>query len=134
VFASLEPFIDAATMEIHHGKHHKVYVDNLNSALAKLEYKNETIEQMLHHISKYNLPLRNNDNHSLFWKLLAPSKKHHQQIKLKRPFKRSSLQWKILKSSLLKRALEDLEADGHGLLKHLITNCKSFPNPIKTIH
>jgi Fe-Mn family superoxide dismutase len=78
-FAALEPFLDAATMEIHHDKHHKAYVDNLNSALAKMEYKKETIDQILHHISKYNLLIRNNAgghyNHSLFWKLLAPSKK-----------------------------------------------------------
>ena len=32
-FAALEPHIDAQTMEIHHGRHHKAYVDNLNKAL-----------------------------------------------------------------------------------------------------
>lgn len=85
-FAALEPSIDAATMEIHHDKHHKAYVDNLNSALAKLEYKNETLEQILHHISKYNLPVRNNAgghyNHSLFWKLLEPIKKSSSPSKI----------------------------------------------------
>jgi superoxide dismutase, Fe-Mn family len=34
-FKALEPHIDARTMEIHHGKHHKAYVDNLNAALEK---------------------------------------------------------------------------------------------------
>ena len=85
-FAALEPFIDATTMEIHHDKHHKAYVDNLNNALAKLEYKSETIEQILQHISKYNLLVRNNAgghyNHSLFWKLLAPSKKTSSTSKI----------------------------------------------------
>jgi len=78
-FAALEPFIDAATMEIHHDKHHKAYVDNLNNALAKLDYKNETLEKILEHISKYNVAVKNNAgghyNHSLFWELLAPAKK-----------------------------------------------------------
>jgi superoxide dismutase, Fe-Mn family len=78
-FTALEPSIDAATMEIHHDKHHKAYVDNLNIALAKLEYKNETLEKILQHISKYNVAVRNNAgghyNHSLFWELLAPARK-----------------------------------------------------------
>jgi superoxide dismutase, Fe-Mn family len=78
-YSALEPFIDAATMEIHHDKHHKAYVDNLNNALAKLEYKNETLEQILQHIGKFNVAVRNNAgghyNHSLFWELLAPAKK-----------------------------------------------------------
>jgi Fe-Mn family superoxide dismutase len=78
-YSVLEPFIDTATMEIHYTKHHKGYVDNLNSALSKLDYKNETVEQILASISKYNVAVRNNAgghyNHSLFWKLLAPAKK-----------------------------------------------------------
>jgi superoxide dismutase, Fe-Mn family len=78
-FTALEPSIDATTMEIHHDKHHKAYVDNLNIALAKLEYKNETLEKILQHISKYNVAVRNNAgghyNHSLFWELLAPARK-----------------------------------------------------------
>lgn len=78
-FAALEPFIDASTMEIHHDRHHKAYVDNLNNALTKMDYKNEKLEEILHHIGKYNLAVRNNAgghyNHSLFWKLLGFSKK-----------------------------------------------------------
>jgi superoxide dismutase, Fe-Mn family len=85
-FAALEPYIDAATMEIHHDKHHKAYVDNLNNALAKLEYKNETLEQILQRISKYNVAVRNNAgghyNHSLFWELLAPAKKTSSHNKI----------------------------------------------------
>ena len=78
-YSALEPFIDAATMEIHYSKHHKAYVDNLNNALLKLEYKNESLEEILKNISRYNGTVRNNAgghyNHSLFWKLLTPIKK-----------------------------------------------------------
>jgi Fe-Mn family superoxide dismutase len=78
-YSALEPFIDTATMEIHYSKHHKGYVDNLNTALLKLDYKNESLEQILASVGKYNVAVRNNAgghyNHSLFWKLLTPVKK-----------------------------------------------------------
>jgi superoxide dismutase, Fe-Mn family len=81
-YSALEPSIDAATMEIHHSKHHKGYVDNLNAALLKLDFNNETLEHILKNIGKYNITVRNNAgghyNHSLFWKLLAPAKKTSQ--------------------------------------------------------
>ena len=77
---ALEPAIDKQTMEIHHGKHHKAYVDNLNKALephANLQGK--TIEALLADIkalpADIQNPVRNNGgghyNHSLFWTLLA---------------------------------------------------------------
>lgn len=136
-FAALEPFIDASTMEIHHDKHHKAYVDNLNNALTKMDYKNETLEEILHHIGKYSIAVRNNAgghyNHSLFWKLLGFSKKQllHQNLKLLS--KKSLLPWKISKSYLLKLPPVDLEVDGSGLLIHLMINCKSFQHLIKII-
>src|SRR4051812_10365530 len=78
---ALEPHIDKATMEIHHGKHHKAYVDNLNKALtgqAALEAK--SLEALIGDLPSVpdNIrgPVRNNGgghwNHSFFWKLLAP--------------------------------------------------------------
>ena len=71
---ALEPIIDKATMEIHHGKHHNAYVTNLNAALAGSEGESLSIEEICKNISKYPLPVRNNGgghyNHSFFWKLL----------------------------------------------------------------
>jgi Fe-Mn family superoxide dismutase len=75
-YSALEPFIDAKTMEIHHSKHHKAYVDNLNKAL---EGKNntQTIEELLKTVSKQEKVIRNNGgghyNHSLFWQMLSPN-------------------------------------------------------------
>lgn len=77
---ALEPHIDARTMEIHHGKHHAAYVNNLNTALEKYpELQGKSLEELLAN----NLAIvpddikgavRNNGgghwNHSLFWKLL----------------------------------------------------------------
>ena len=78
---ALEPYIDALTMEIHHGRHHKAYVDNLNKAIAghaALEAK--SLEQIIKDLSvvpdAIRGPVRNNGgghwNHSFFWKILAP--------------------------------------------------------------
>ncbi len=79
--AALEPNIDATTMEIHHDRHHKAYVDNLNKAIAghaALEAK--TLEQILTDLASVpdaiRGPVRNNGgghwNHSFFWKILGP--------------------------------------------------------------
>jgi Fe-Mn family superoxide dismutase len=49
-FDYLEPVIDAKTMEIHHGKHHAAYVNNLNNALSGTEWENKPIEVILQNI------------------------------------------------------------------------------------
>jgi Fe-Mn family superoxide dismutase len=75
-YAALEPYIDAQTMEIHHGKHHETYIKNLNKEVASNnELKNKSLEDILKNISKYNNAVKNNAgghyNHSLFWTLLS---------------------------------------------------------------
>ncbi len=75
---ALEPHIDKATMEIHHGKHHQAYVTNLNKALEGKPEANNSIEDIVKNISKYPAAVRNNGgghyNHSLFWTVLGPNK------------------------------------------------------------
>jgi len=72
---ALEPHIDKETMEIHHGRHHQAYVDNLNKAIAGTDAENLTIEDICKNISKYSAAVRNNGgghyNHSLFWTVLS---------------------------------------------------------------
>src|SRR6059058_3585813 len=77
---ALEPYIDTTTMEIHHGRHHKAYVDNLNKALeGQAALQNKPIEQLLREISKVPENIRqaviNNGgghaNHSMFWEIMA---------------------------------------------------------------
>src|SRR5213593_465809 len=79
-FAALEPTIDAQTMQIHHGKHHQAYVDNLNKALEGTEWDGKPIEQVLGVLDELpedkQGPIRNNGgghaNHSLFWQIMKP--------------------------------------------------------------
>lgn len=76
-YKALEPHIDAMTMEIHHSRHHKAYVDNLNKAVQNTEMANQSLEDLLKNISKLPAVVRNNGgghwNHSFFWKVISPA-------------------------------------------------------------
>jgi superoxide dismutase, Fe-Mn family len=76
---ALEPVIDARTMEIHHGKHHAAYVNNLNAALEKYpELQAKSAEELIRDLSAVpediRMAVRNNGgghvNHTMFWTLL----------------------------------------------------------------
>jgi len=76
---ALEPYIDARTMEIHHGKHHNGYVTNLNKALeAHPELQKLSVEELLAQIGKVpeniRTAVRNNGgghlNHTMFWQVM----------------------------------------------------------------
>src|SRR6185295_10439813 len=73
---ALEPHIDALTMQIHHGKHHQAYVDNLNKAIAGTPNENKSLEELVKAAGSASPAVRNNGgghwNHSFFWESLAP--------------------------------------------------------------
>lgn len=74
---ALEPYIDVQTMQIHHGKHHQAYVDNLNKAVAGTPNENKSIEELVAIAGSISPAVRNNGgghwNHSFFWEILAPA-------------------------------------------------------------
>jgi Fe-Mn family superoxide dismutase len=80
-YSALEPHIDARTMEIHHTKHHKTYVDKLNAAIeghSDLEYDN--VDDLLKNFDKVPEDIKGavrnhgggHSNHSLFWTIMGP--------------------------------------------------------------
>ncbi len=78
---ALEPYIDAQTMEIHHGKHHAAYVNSLNAALeGHPELQSKSIEELLRGIDSVpesiRTAVRNNGgghaNHTLYWEIMTP--------------------------------------------------------------
>src|SRR3989338_5082735 len=84
LYDALEPYIDAKTMEIHHTKHHKAYVDKLNSALEKFpNLQKKKVEELISNLDsvpdEIRTAVRNNGgghvNHSFFWQILSPEKK-----------------------------------------------------------
>jgi len=76
-YDSLEPHIDAKTMEIHHGKHHAGYTNNLNNAIKGTSMENLSIEETLSKLDITNMAVRNNGggffNHCLFWNVMSPN-------------------------------------------------------------
>lgn len=72
---ALEPHIDTLTMQIHHGKHHQAYVDNLNKAIAGTPNEGKTLEELVANAGSISAPVRNNGgghwNHTFFWESLA---------------------------------------------------------------
>jgi len=81
-FAALEPHVDAQTMQIHHGKHHQAYVNNVNAALEKAaEWQKSSLDELLQALPKLpdsiRTAVRNNGgghwNHSFFWTLMGPN-------------------------------------------------------------
>jgi Fe-Mn family superoxide dismutase len=89
-YNSFEPFIDSITMEIHHKKHHKAYVDNLNKALMESKDNEKPLLEIFANISDFSPAVRNNGgghyNHSFFWKILNSnvSEKNHPFGNVKR--------------------------------------------------
>jgi len=79
-YNALEPHIDARTMEIHHTKHHQVYIDKLNAAVQGTEWENMRVEELLGNFKSVPVEkqtaVRNHGgghaNHSLFWTILSP--------------------------------------------------------------
>ena len=82
-FAALEPHIDAQTMQIHHGKHHAAYVNNLNAALEKHpDLQGKSADELIRNLSAVpdaiRTAVRNNAgghvNHTMFWEIMGPGK------------------------------------------------------------
>ena len=76
-FDSLEPHIDAKTMQIHHGKHHAGYTSKLNAAVEGTDIEGKSIEDLLSNLDLSNSAVRNNGggyyNHCLFWEIMSPN-------------------------------------------------------------
>ena len=79
---ALEPHIDARTMEIHHGKHHQTYINNLNAALeSNSDLSSKSVDDLISDLSQVPEDIRgavrNNggghSNHTFFWQVLSPS-------------------------------------------------------------
>ena len=76
-FDALEPHIDKLTMEIHHDRHHKAYVDNLNKAVEGNSLAKLTLDEIVKSAGKHPAAVRNNGgghwNHTFFWQILGPA-------------------------------------------------------------
>ena len=76
-YDALEPVIDATTMQIHHGRHHKAYYDNFLAAIKDNPLNGQPLETIFAHISRESAALRNNAggyyNHNHYWNVMRPN-------------------------------------------------------------
>ena len=110
---ALEPSIDAKTMEIHHDKHHKAYVDNLNKALEGTDLGNQSVEQLISKIDTVpeaiRTAVRNNGgghaNHSMFWTIMGKGKGGQAKGPLAEAIQKDLMGWDHFKEALTKAAM-----------------------------
>jgi Fe-Mn family superoxide dismutase len=112
---ALEPHIDKTTMELHHGKHHATYVNNLNAALEKHpQLQSKSIEELLRGIATVpediRTMVRNNGgghaNHTLFWQLMGPRAGGEPTGDIAEALKTSFGSFKSFKDQFSKAALD----------------------------
>jgi Fe-Mn family superoxide dismutase len=112
---ALEPHIDKTTMELHHGKHHATYVNNLNTALEKHpQLQSKSIEELLRSIATVpediRTMVRNNGgghaNHTLFWQLMGPRAGGEPTGDIAEALKTSFGSFKAFKDQFSKAALD----------------------------
>ena len=115
---ALEPHIDTQTMQIHHGKHHQAYVDNLNKAIAGTPNENKTLEELVKAAGSISPAVRNNGgghwNHSFFWEILAPNAGGKPSGKLAAAIDAAFGSFDEFKAKFSAAGATRLEVAGHG--------------------
>lgn len=110
----LEPVIDQATVELHYGKHHQTYLNNLNKTLEDAKYAAPACAcELLSDLSKVpeaiRTPVRNNGggyvNHNLYWKVLGQSKAKGPEGKLAAAIDKAFGNFEAFKEAFSKAAL-----------------------------
>jgi superoxide dismutase, Fe-Mn family len=79
-YSALEPYIDEATMKIHHTKHHQAYIDKLNAAIKGTDMEDKNVDEILKDLGSVPENIRGavrnhgggHSNHSFFWQVMAP--------------------------------------------------------------
>ena len=137
-FNALEPYIDAQTMEIHHGKHHAAYTNNLNAAIQGTETEGKTIEEILSNISALPVAVRNNGggfyNHNLYWEIMAPQGAKQPEGDLLKVLNESFGSYQNFKEAFTKAALTRFGSGWAWLVKQgdglVISSTPNQDNPL----
>ncbi|MDP2888458.1 MAG: superoxide dismutase [Bacteroidota bacterium] len=137
-FDALEPYIDAQTMEIHHGKHHAAYTNNLNAAIQGTETEGKTIEEILSNISAQPVAVRNNGggfyNHNLYWEIMAPQGAKQPEGDLLKVVNESFGSYQNFKEAFTKAALTRFGSGWAWLVKQgdglVISSTPNQDNPL----
>lgn len=137
-FDALEPHIDRLTMEIHHDRHHKAYVDNLNKALPGTT---KSIEEILATVSTQPVAVRNNGgghwNHSFFWNVLGPAKGSKPSVALSKQIEADFGSFDAFKAEFTKAATSRFGSGWAWLIKKdgklVISSTPNQDNPLMDV-
>ena len=137
-FNALEPYIDAQTMEIHHGKHHAAYTSNLNAAIQGTALEGQSIEKILANISAHPVAVRNNGggffNHNLYWEVMAPGGAKQPEGDLLKAINASFGSYQNFKEAFTKAALTRFGSGWAWLVKQgeglVISSTPNQDNPL----
>ena len=136
-FDSLEPHIDAKTMQIHHGKHHAGYTSKLNAAVEGTDLEGKSIEDLLSNLDLSNSAVRNNGggyyNHCLFWEIMSPNGGGSPSGNLLAAIEKAFGSFDEFKAEFSKAAATRLVLDGLGYVLILMDLLKYVQLQIKTI-
>lgn len=141
-YESLEPHLDARTMEIHHSRHHRAYVTNLNKALEGKPAANLTLVDLMLNVSTHGDAIRNNGgghyNHTLFWEILSPNPAKEPSAALQKAIIKSFVSIDSLKHTLNRAAMSQF-GSGWGWLvvtpdkKLVVTSTANQDNPLMDV-
>jgi len=137
-YDSLEPYIDAQTMEIHHDKHHAAYTSNLNAAIQGTALDGKKIEEILTIISAQPVVVRNNGggfyNHNLYWDVMAPGGAKVPEGDLQKSIVNSFGSYQNFKEAFAKAALTRFGSGWAWLVKQgdslVISSTPNQDNPL----
>ena len=137
-YDSLEPYIDAQTMQIHHDKHHAAYVSNLNKAVAEFpDLGKKPVEELLKDLTavpeKVRTAVRNNGgghcNHSMFWQMMKKNGGGEPTGDLSKAIDKKFGNFDAFKKQLTKAGLGQFGSGWAWLvLDHGDLNIESTPN------
>ena len=140
-YDAMEPFIDAKTMEIHHGKHHAAYAANFNAAIQGLDLGETTIEELMATISTFPVAVRNNGggyyNHILYWEVMAPKGSKQPEGDLLKAINNSFESFDNFKTILSKAAITRFGSGWAWLVKQddnlVVSSTPNQDNPLMDI-
>ena len=140
-YNALEPYIDALTVEIHYSKHHAGYTNNLNAALEGGKFLEQSLEDILSHVSRHIPAIRNNGggyyNHNLYWEVIGPFKESAPKGKVLEGLNEHFGSVEAFKDTFTKAAMGRFGSGWAWLVKRgntlLVTSTPNQDNPLMDV-
>ncbi|WP_047044113.1 superoxide dismutase [Vibrio mexicanus] len=140
-FDALEPYIDAKTMEVHYGKHHRTYYDKFMAAVQGSDLESASLSDIFANISKHSPAIRNNGggyyNHILYWNCMSPNAGGAPQGKLAEEIDQTFGSFEAFKEQFTQAAINTFGSGFAWLIvkggKLVVTSTSNQDNPLMDV-